>query len=80
MGNDPEVRKSVAVEDAPGTDAIVRKMAKRALPDLQGKRVAGAAKEQPREEDTMQRLIRSSLPKAARLRPSRDVSSGAASQ
>jgi len=28
----------------------------------------------------MQRLIRSSLPKAARLRPSRDVSSGAASQ
>ncbi|MGD0999923.1 MAG: hypothetical protein ABSA67_04410 [Candidatus Brocadiia bacterium] len=75
-----EVRKSLDVEDAPGTDAIVRKMAKRALPDLQGKRVTAAAKEQPRGEDAMQRLIRSNLLKGARVRPARDVPAGAASR
>lgn len=81
MGNEPKARKSVAVEDAPGTDAIVRKMAKRALPDLQRvKRAAGAADEQPRDEDTMQRLIRSNLLRAARLRQSNDVPTGAASK
>ena len=80
MGNEPEVRKSFGVEDAPGADAILRKMAKRALPDLQVKHVTGAAKEEPRGEDTMQRLIQPNLLKAARLRPSRDVPTGAASQ
>jgi len=80
MGNDPGLRKSFGVEDAPGTDAILRKMAKRALPDLQDKQATGAAKEESRGEDTMQRLIRSNFQKAARLRPSRDVPTGAASQ
>jgi hypothetical protein len=80
MGTQPEVRKSLGVEDAPGTDAILRKMAKRALPDLQVKRVSDAAKEEPRAEETMQRLIRSNFLKGARLRPSRDTPTGAASQ
>ena len=44
MGNEPEVKESFDVEDAPGADAILRKMAKRALPDLQVKHVTGAAK------------------------------------
>jgi hypothetical protein len=80
MGNEPEVRKSAVVEDAPSTDAIVRKMAKRALPDLQVKHVTDAAKEEPHGDDTTQRLIRSNFTKAARLRPARDLRTGAASQ
>jgi hypothetical protein len=80
MGTEPEVRKPLGVEDAPGTDAILRKMAKRALPDLQAKRATGAAKEEPRAEETMQRLIRSNFPKGARLRPSRDSPTDAAAQ
>ena len=55
-------------------------MAKRALPDLQAKHVTGGAKEESRDEDTMRRLIRLNLLKAARLRPARDVPAGAASQ
>ena len=80
MGNEPEARKSFVVEDAPGTDAILRKMARRALPDLQSKRAPDAANEEPRSEDTMKRLIRSNLLKAARLRPSRDASTGTTSK
>ncbi len=80
MGNEPEVGKTLAVEDAPGADAILRKMAKRALPDLQVKQMTGAAKETPDGEDPMQRLIRPNFPKAARVRSARDVPAGAASQ
>ncbi len=81
MGNESKVKRVSAVEDAPGTDAIVRKMAKRALPDLQRARcAAGGADEQPRDEDTMQRLIRSNLLKAAELRPASDVPADAASK
>jgi hypothetical protein len=80
MGTDAKVRKSPGVEDAPDTAAIVRKMAKRALPDLQIKRASGVAKEEPLAEETMQRLIRSNLLKGARARPSRDAPAGAASQ
>ena len=80
MGDEPEVGKSAAVEDAPNTDAIVRKMAKRALPDLQVRHVTGAAKEEPHGDETTQRLIRSNFPKAARLRSARDLPAGAASQ
>jgi hypothetical protein len=80
MGNEPQVEKSFDVEDAPGADAILRKMAKRALPDLQVKHVTHIAKEEPRDEDTMRRLIRSNFLKAARLRHSRDVPTSAGSQ
>jgi hypothetical protein len=80
MGNEPEVKKSVDAEDAPGADAILRKMAKRALSDLQVKHVTRVAKEEPRGEDTTRRLIQSNFLKAARLRHSRDVPTGAASQ
>jgi hypothetical protein len=79
MGNEAEVKKSSPAERALSTDAIVRKMAKRALPDLQAKQAAGAAKEPPRD-DTTQRLIRSNLSKAARLRSARDMPAGAAPQ
>ena len=80
MGNESEVRKSAVVEDAPSTDAIVRKMAKRELPDLQVKHVTGAAKEEPRAEDTTQHLIQLNFQKADRLRQSRDVPTGVASR
>jgi hypothetical protein len=80
MGNEQEVKKSFAVEDAPAADAILRKMAKRALPDLQVKHVSSAAKEEPRSEDAARRLIQSNFLKAVRLRHSRDVSADAASQ
>jgi hypothetical protein len=80
MGNEPEVRKSLGVEDAPGADAILRKMAKRALPDLQVKHVTAASKEGSPGEDTMQRLIQSNFLKASRLRASHDVPTGAASK
>jgi hypothetical protein len=74
MGNDWEVRKPFSVEDAPGAEAILRKMAKRALKDLEVKHVTNAAR------DTMQRLIRSNFLKAARLHSGRGVLTGADSQ
>ena len=80
MGNELEVTKSLGVEDAPGADEILRKMAKRALPDLQVKHVTGTAKVGPPGEDTMQRLIQPNFLKAARLRASHDVPTGAASK
>ena len=80
MGKEPEVGKSPRADEAPSTEAIVRKMAKRALPELQVKRVTDAAKEEPRGDDTAQRLIRSNLLKGARLRPRRDLPAGAAPQ
>ncbi len=80
MGNEPEVGKMIGVEDAPGADAILRKMAKRALPDLQVKHVTGVAKEEPTGEDTMRRLIRSNFLKATGQHVSDDVPTGAASQ
>jgi hypothetical protein len=80
MGDELEVKKSLGVEDLPGADAILRKMAKRALPDLQVKHVTDAAKEEPRAEDTTRRLIQLNSLKADRLRQSRDVPTGVASQ
>jgi hypothetical protein len=80
MGDEPQVEKSFDVEGAPGADAILRKMAKRALSDLQVKHVTRAAEEEPQGEETMRRLIQSNFLKAARLRHSRDVPTSSASQ
>jgi hypothetical protein len=80
MGNELEVTKPLGIEEAPGADAILRKMAKRALPDLQVKHVTGAAKEESRVEDTTRQLIRLNFQKSSRLRRSRDLSAGATSQ
>ena len=80
MGNELEVSKPLGIEEAPGADAILRKMAKRALPELQVKHVTDAAKEEPSAEDTTRHLIRLNFQKAGRQRRSRDLSAGAASQ
>jgi hypothetical protein len=78
MGNQPEARKPAHVEGAPSTDAIVRKMARRALPELQVKRGTRAAKEEPSGDDMTRRLIRPNFLKAARLRRAPDVPAGTA--
>jgi hypothetical protein len=78
MGNQSEVRKPADVEGAPSTDAIVRKMAKRALPELQVKRGTRAAKEEAPADDATRRLIRSNFLKAARLRRAPDMPAGTA--
>ena len=80
MRNAAKATESVGVEDVSGADAILRKMAKRGLADLQVRHVSSVASEEPSGEDAMQRLIQSNFLRAARLRRSRDVTGGAASQ
>ena len=80
MGNVPEVKELFRLDEARGADVILRKMAKRSLPDLQVKHVTDAAKEKSRAEDATRRLIQLNFLKPGRLRHSRDVPTGAASQ
>ena len=80
MGNESEGKAVFGAEDPAGADALLRKMAKRGLSELQVKQVTDAAKEQLPGEQTLQQLIRMNFLKAARLRQSREMSSGATSQ
>ena len=73
-----KARKSLGVEETPGVDAILRKMAKREVSELQVSHIA-AVNEKQRDDDTMQRLLQSNFLKAARMHFSRNARTGAGS-